>query len=67
MKKIISSWIANGVYDADVDYFLADYAELVRGHVFHLVCGENGLTVERLPKDQDDPLAALAPRGGRQD
>ena len=67
MKTIISPRVAHGLYDEEVDYFLANYADLVRGHALHLVCGENGLTVERLPKDQSDPLAALAPRSDEQD
>ncbi len=67
MKRIISPRLARGLYDEEVDYFLCDYSELVRRHVLHLVCGKNGLTVERLPRDQSDPLAALAPRNDEQD
>ena len=67
MKTIISPRVAHGLYDEEVDYFLANYADLVRGHALHFVCGKNGLTVERLPKDQDDPLAALARRSNEQD
>ena len=59
MKRIISHRIASDQRDIEIHDFCEDYYHLVMGHGYLIVSRDGKLIVERVPTDQDDPLAML--------